>query len=787
MKLKRGQLVPVFVASISILIGCGILLFSRFSKRTTALRNPGFLDKLENLTYDPRVRFATKFPDRHLATNLGCLFFDDNAIERVANGELEDDYDWPWPRYIHANVVKELTAQGAKAIGFDIVFPEKYRRDPQVPAGDGTKISSDQLFANQIKKAGNVVLGMNAGSPPAVPFMRSTPALASVQTVGEAVMRRDRPFIIEKFWNLKMRELGAALGVNLDFSKPDTNIHPGAITFPILRPRDDAPTNHSFLLTKTGMLKLDENGALSVDPDEPERPSTEKPFWYQRIWSLGIVLGAKDLGLDLEHPNLDDPRKIVLKGRNGIERTIPLDPNGCFYIDWNLNLARLLSMTSPTDPVYAGFVFHTLVQAAGRNGAKLSDISAPFTNRVVVIGSIAEGNNITDMGATPLDEAKTPLMIKHVNVANSILTGRFVQRCDWPLELLLISLLGILTAWVTWNTRVSVGISSLLGLIILYIGMATWLYVQQRYWLTIVAPLLGGVALPFSSLTAYRVLFEQDQKKHVKGVFSRIVSPDVVNELLGAEKLSLGGARRRMTVYFADVRGFTEFTDRAQAAAEEYVRSHKLTPVQSEAYFDSQAADTLATVNLYLSTIADMVKKHNGTLDKYIGDCVMAFWGAPVPNERHALACVLAAIDAQRGMQALNDARAAENRNREQENLKRVAAGQEPLSMLPLLSLGSGINSGTAIVGLMGSNAHILNYTVFGRDVNLASRLEGYSGRGRIIISEATLLELNRDDAALAATCVKLDSVTPKGFREPIPVYEVPWRQETTPAPAAAS
>lgn len=778
---------PVFVALMAILAGCGILLFSRFSQRTTALRNPGFLEKLENLTYDPRVRFATRFPDQHLATNLGCLFFDDNAIERVANGELEADYDWPWPRYIHANLVKELTAQGAKAIGFDITFPEKYRRDPTLPESDGTVIPSDQFFANEIKNAGTVVLGMNAGSPPAVPFMRSNPGLASVQTVSEAVMRRDRPFIIEKFWNLKMRELGTALGVNLDFSKPDTNIHPGTITFPILRPRDDAPTNHSFLLTKTGMLKLDENGALSADPDEPERPSNEKPFWYQRIWSLGIVLGAKDLGLDLEHPILDEPRKIVLKGTNGMERTIPLDPNGYFYIDWNLNLSRLLSMTSPTNPVYAGFVFHTLVQAAGRKDANVADLTAPFTNRVVVIGSIAEGNNITDMGATPLDEAKTPLMIKHVNVANSILTGRFVRRCDWPLEILLITLLGFIASWVTWNTRVAVGITAMLGMTAAYIALATWLYVEQRYWLTIVAPLLGGVALPFSSLTAYRVLFEQDQKKHVKGVFSRIVSPDVVNELLGAEKLKLGGARRRMTVYFADVRGFTEFTDRAQAGAEEYVRSRKLSPAESEAYFDLQAADTLDTVNLYLSTIADMVKKHNGTLDKYIGDCVMAFWGAPVPNARHALCCVLAAIDAQRGMQALNDARAAENRNREQENLRRIAAGEEPLVMLPLLSLGSGINSGTAIVGLMGSNAHILNYTVFGRDVNLASRLEGYSGRGRIIISEATFLELKRDDSALAGTCVKLDSVTPKGFREAIPVYEVPWRQPNSPTPVAAS
>jgi class 3 adenylate cyclase len=80
-----------------------------------------------------------------------------------------------------------------------------------------------------------------------------------------------------------------------------------------------------------------------------------------------------------------------------------------------------------------------------------------------------------------------------------------------------------------------------------------------------------------------------------------------------------------------------------------------------------------------------------------------------------------------------------------------------------------------------------LNYTVFGRDVNLASRLEGYSGRGRIIISEATFLDLHRDDAVLAATCVKLDSVTPKGFREPIPVYEVPWRQDVPAAPAPGS
>ena len=115
-------------------------------------------------------------------------------------------------------------------------------------------------------------------------------------------------------------------------------------------------------------------------------------------------------------------------------------------------------------------------------------------------------------------------------------------------------------------------------------------------------------------------------------------------------------------------------------------------------------------------------------------------------------------------------------KKREADNLTRVAAGQPPVPMLPLLSLGTGINTGTAIVGLMGSDAHILNYTVFGREVNLASRLEGVSGRGRIIIGESTYRELQRDDAVFAATCVELPPVTVKGIQRAVTIYEVPWK-----------
>src|SRR6185312_3600411 len=141
---------------------------------------------------------------------------------------------------------------------------------------------------------------------------------------------------------------------------------------------------------------------------------------------------------------------------------------------------------------------------------------------------------------------------------------------------------------------------------------------------------------------------------------------------------------------------------------------------RAEAVFDGQARETLDTVNLYLKVIAETVLKHKGTIDKFMGDCVMAFWGAPIPNEHHALTCVRAAIDAQRAVYHLNREREAENKRREAENVRLAAAGQPLMHLLPILVIGTGINTGVVTAGYMGSEER-LNYTVFGREVNLAS------------------------------------------------------------------
>ena len=362
-----------------------------------------------------------------------------------------------------------------------------------------------------------------------------------------------------------------------------------------------------------------------------------------------------------------------------------------------------------------------------------------------------------------------------------LLNDQFIHRAGRGLELALILALGALSAVVSWRLRplrASVCVGLLLGG---YLAAALLAFVRFHYWLPIVLPAGGGLFLTHLCLLTYRSVFEQNEQRRVKRVFAKIVSPSVVQELLRAEKLSLGGARRRVTVFFADVRGFTALTDRSQEQAEAWARAQQLDLAEAERHFDDQAGQLLETVNLYLSLVAETVKRHEGTLDKYIGDCVMAFWGAPAPVPDHALAAVRAALDVQRSIARLNQQRAEENRQRTADNVRRSAQGLPLLPLLDILHVGCGLNTGTVTVGLMGSDAHLLNYTVFGREVNVANRIESLSGHGQVMIGEATYQDILQADPALAATCRELPPLTVKGIRAPVKVYEVPWQLAEVP------
>ncbi len=766
MKLKPLKLVPLLIAACVIGLVC-----------LAQVLRLGFFERIEWMTYDWRVRVATQFSPT-VVTNLGFVYIDDKSIDAVRSGELGYEFGLYWPRYVYGLLVRELADQGAKAVAFDVIFGGLRADHPSFPVADKsllamdklfgrkldrfeekTLLQSDDFFAWQMKKAGNVIIADTKTVAPHDLFRTNAMATGDISADKDTdgVLRRAKAFRERRQWHPAFRRIATEeYGFDLEKARVESS---------------------RIILSRADGERVE----IPVDAEGNDALTLGKPFVEERVWHMGIVLAAQELKLDLSKAVVDLERgRIILPGADGVKRIIPVDSSGYFYIDWALRQTgrRLTNQNIAT----------VLEQDRDRVGGVGSELTNLWQNKLVVVGSTATGNDLADLGATPLDK-ETNLMSKHYNIANSVILGRFIHRSSLFTELCVTIVMGTIVACLTWGLRPLAASFWVLLLIATFVSIGLLLYVKYRYWMPLVLPFVVVMLMQNICLVTYRVIFEQEQKRKIRSVFSKIVSPDVVTELLGAENLKLGGARREVTVLFADVRGFTELTDQAQERVSEFVRTRGLTGDDAETCYDESARETLETVNLYLACVADMVKQHNGTLDKYIGDCVMAFWGAPAANAQHALACVRAAIDAQRAIHSLNQKRIAENQEGEQENHRRISAGLPPKSPIATLSLGTGINTGSVTVGLMGSDAHILNYTVFGREVNLASRLESVSGRGRIVISELTYEHLRRDDPALAAKCIPLEAVNVKGIRTAVKIYEVPWLlpTETSNATVAAT
>lgn len=872
------------------------------------------LQKLENMTYDGRVKLASRLagPHANLATNLGLVEITDDTVDIVSGGTLGYSSGLLWPRSVYGRGLRELWQQGAGAVGFDVDFDSRRPGDPPV-IWEGRTIGSDEFFAETLKEAGNAILGTEHHVVPARLFQESASDLGSIyaERDEDGVLRRDRPYEIYRIWDpLFVKEIALEWHLDLEDATVEFDsqaFEAGDITdlqsfaakltgqadavSSFLRRRLDQTTRESLLQYKGserasnelagllikalnkivggpsiyedarfaavklraetqrlfdvefkdgGVIRLnrllledafplelarneaariiiarkreapvtfhrDKEGFLvlsDIASNVPPHQPPFIPFTYTRVWSMGIVMAASELKLDLDSPEIQrQHHKVVLHGEKGVTRVIPLEPDGSYYINWELGQNNALStsnqvITNPPGAANQRVVTNRIVLRPGYQAGSFDELllegkeraeghaadTGRWKNRLVIIGSaVTAFSAVADQGNTPL-ETGTILVLKHLNVANAILTDSFVTTSPLGLKLVMILVMGVIAGWITSAVARSPAGTALMGaVVVVYLGLACWLYVGHRFWLPVVLPLgCSGLVTHALALT-YRVQAEQAEKKRVKSVFAKMLAPEVVEELLGLGQLEMGGVQREITVYFADVRGFTALTDKTQTQAAEYVEKHKLAPEQAEAHHNKLAKETLDMVSTYLATIAGAIKKHNGTLDKYIGDCAMAFWGGPLPNPRHACDAVRSAIDAQRAMLELNLKRDAENKRIEAESAARAAQGLPPESPLPLLSLGTGINTGTAIMGLMGSKEDGLSYTVFGREVNLASRLEGLSGYGRIIISHATYLALQRDDPALAALCVEQIPADLKGFRQSVKNYEVRWRAEGGP------
>ena len=407
MTFKPLKPAPVILAVAVLALVCGVRLL-RWD----------FPERLERMTYDLRVRAAQKFP-APAATNLAFVAMEESSIAAVKNGALGYRYGLYWPRQVYGRLVEELSAEGAKAVAFDVLFGELRHDHPAVEMANGAIMESDDFFALQMRRATNVLLAVTPDVTPPNLFLTNALAVGDISTEkdSDGILRRARAFRLYRRWHPIIQKFAAApeIGAELDGAK----IVPGKIILP--------QTGTTNLIEIP--VDAENNFQLSDflgDKLPPGMPAKAGAFTEERVWHMGIVLAAQQLGLDLKNAEVDLPRgEITLRGANGVAREIPVDAGGYFYVDWRL---------TPTDPLLLRAPVESLLwQDKLRLAGETNDLHDYFRDKLVVFGSAAQGNDLTDRGATPL-ERDTLLVSKHWNVANSIITGQFIRRASLPLE-----------------------------------------------------------------------------------------------------------------------------------------------------------------------------------------------------------------------------------------------------------------------------------------------------------------------------------------------------------------
>lgn len=352
-------------------------------------------------------------------------------------------------------------------------------------------------------------------------------------------------------------------------------------------------------------------------------------------------------------------------------------------------------------------------------------------DRLVFVGATAEGTY--DLRVTPLSPI-LPGVEKHANVAENILDGRFLVRPDWvePVELGGIVFWPLALALLLPRLRPVASLAATAaGWALLFGG--THLAFLRGLWLPLVYPTLA-MALTFVAVTVFRFLTEERQRLWTKRAFQQYVSPEVVERMVSSpEALRFGGELRTVTVLFTDLRDFTAFAER------------------------SDVHEVVATLREYLTAMTTCVLHEGGTLDKYIGDAVMAIFGAPVAFPDHAARACRAALAMLDQLDRLNARWAAEGREQ--------------------LRMGVGVNTGEMVVGNLGSE-QLFDYTVVGDGVNLAARLESLNKEYRparpVILSEETVRA-----AGGAIEARRLGEVAVKGKTKPVVIYGLEGRSSS--------
>lgn len=409
--------------------------------------------------------------------------------------------------------------------------------------------------------------------------------------------------------------------------------------------------------------------------------------------------------------------------------SIPVGPEGALTLRWKdagsegADGQRALPYTviNLDRVVLASFARED--ESLGVPAADLEAFSRQFRDKVVLVGFTAAGL-INDLRATPLSPS-TPGVEIHATAIDNLLSGDFNAPVPASAGFFLILAAGALTGGIL--SRIDSQLYSAITVLLLAVAAvgAAWLALTRGVVIPLAAPLLAILAA-WGTVTVLDYLEERRRSVMLRATFGRYVSPQILEYLLeNPDKVELGGTRRDMTILFSDIRGFTTISE------------------------TSEPEDVVEMLNEYLTSMVEILLRHEGTLDKFIGDAVMGFWNAPTDVENHATKGVLCAVEM------------IEETTRLREKWEKEGK--------PAIRIGIGLNTGEAVVGNIGSE-RVFGYTVIGDTVNLAARLESTTKNygADIIISESTLERLDK-----RFDIVYLDEVKVKGKDKAVRIFQV--------------
>ncbi len=666
-----------------------------------------FVNRLELSSLDTRFQLRG-----HTPTDPRIVIVDIDQRSQEVLGH------WPFPRVYFARMLDALREDGARVAAFDITFskPDQSALPLQDLSSDltqqrakGAAVSSEVLsevkrkeqqynydlqFADAIQRFGGVVLGNY--------FLYTQVDLEGVsnQSLDEYAT------LIAFFPFPQVRALKSVNGLKdrLGLIQQYEDAY--------LVPRGVEANAAVF----TGAVASDNGGAgffnVPVDPDGVVRrmllaiPYGRDPDLAN--WDIYASLDVQTVRLYL---GLSSQQTVLNYGGGGIV-SVEFGPKLIVHPD---EISRL--MVNYHGPART-YPYISFADAALNKFPK-----GTFQDKIVLIGASATG--IGDARATPFGGIIFPGVEIHANSIDNILNQQFiVHHAPQVLtDIGFIFLFGIpLGIWlaVVQPRWMALGFVLLLP----FAGIVYWAFLHG-WWLNFVVPAIFTLIPNVSLVALYRVLFEEQEKRRVRGAFQQYVSPEVIRRLLNDPE-RVKPRKTDVTVLFSDIRGFTTISESLDA---------------------QELADLL---NSYLTEMTRIIFQHRGTLDKYIGDAVMAIWGAPFDEPNHADRCCLGAVHMLTRLAELQTDWRAKGK--------------------PILDIGIGINTGVASVGNMGSSLRY-GYTAIGDAVNLASRLEGLNKQygTHILISESTLRELHTDQLMLR----EIDLIRVKGKLRPLTIYEI--------------